>query len=189
MGRSSAIGLLSLTDGLPRFLIDRLQARNLSLVVKLAAPGKCELALEPAILQVKAKGHQRQPFFGRPSDQFANLAAVEQKFSRPQRIMVRVGTMRIRANVAIKKPDLSGLDQAIGVFQIHTTISRGLDLGSRQNNPGFKLLDNFVVVECLPVYRNILHRSAIAGIVEGRWLRTEQTVWWIALRLRPQRSL
>src|SRR5262249_20471190 len=132
---------------------------------------------------------QRQPPLCRAANQAIYFRSPQKQFPRPKRFVIHVITVRVWADVSIQQPYFTSLDKAVGVLEIYPSVSRGFDLGPRQNKTGFKLLDDFVVVECLPVYRNVLHGSAIAGIVVSRWLRTEQTVRWIALRRCPERSL
>ena len=68
--------LLPLTDGLTRFLVDGLHAGHFALVVQLASSRQCEFTFQPSILQIEAKGYQRQSFFRGFSNELADLCAI-----------------------------------------------------------------------------------------------------------------
>ena len=148
--------LLPLADGLPGFLVDGLHAGHFSLVVKFAAFCQRQFAFEPAILKVDPEGNQCQSFFDGLSNESTNLTSIQQKFTRAQGIVVGKIPMRVGTDMTVQQPDFAGLHQPVGVFKIHSPVAGRFDLRSRQDDAGFKLFEDFVVMKRLPVYRNVL---------------------------------
>lgn len=72
--------------------------------MKFSAFAEGQLALKTAVLEIQTQRNERQPLFRCPSDEPSNLAAIEEKLSRSQRIVVRVGSMGVGADVAIQQP-------------------------------------------------------------------------------------
>lgn len=132
--------------------------------MEFAALGECEFTLQPAVLQVKTKRNQRQSFLGRPSYKLADLTAVQQKFSRPKGIVIRIVTMGIRTNVAIEQPDFPAFDKAISILEIDTAISCGFDLGPCQDDSSFELFEDLVIVKGLSVNRDLFAHRTTPGV-------------------------
>ncbi len=148
--------LLSLADGLFGFLIQSLLARNLALVVKLAALGQREFTFKSTVLQINAERNKCEPLLHSLSDQAPDLRSIQQEFSGPERIVIRVITVRIGADMTIEQPDFSGFHQSVGILEVDSAIAGGLNLSPRQYNSGFKFLEDIVVEERLPVDSDVL---------------------------------
>ena len=132
--------------------------------MKLAPFGKCQLALEPAILQIHAERDEREALFGSPADQFPDLAAVEKQLARAKRIMICVVSVGVWTDVTVQQPYLAALDEAIGILEIYATISGRLDLGSRKNDSGLQPFKNLVVMKGLAVNRDLLVHLMVPGV-------------------------
>lgn len=159
--------LLSLAGGLARFLVDGLQTRDLSFIVKFPALGKRELAFQPAVFQVQPERNKSKPLFRRLSNQLSNLAAVQEELPRSQRIVVGRIPVRIGTDVTVEQPNLSAFDNAVGVLEVRSAVSGGFDLRPCQDNPGLESFYDFIVVKSLTIDSNLIVHRVTPGVAPG----------------------
>ena len=147
--------MFPLADGLLGFPVDCLLAGHFTFVVKLSSFGQSQFTLQSTALEVDAQRNKRQSFFDRLPDESANLTAVQEKLSGTKRIVIGNVSVRVRTDVTVQEPNLSGFDQTVGVFQIDPPVAGRLDFGAGQNHSGFESLKDFVVMKCLAIYSYI----------------------------------
>ena len=124
---------------------------------------------EPSGPLARASSHFSRPFFkyslsGTSVSPFSVVRPIRrlisERFSSSFRvrngIMVGIVAMGVGTDVTVEQPHFTGLDDAIRIFQIHSTITRRLDFGSGQHHTRFELFKDVVVVKRLPVDRNSL---------------------------------
>ena len=129
--------------------------------MKFAPFSEGKLAFEPSVLQVHTQRHQGESLFRCPSDQLANLTAVQQKLAGAKRIVVGVVSMRVRTDVTVEQPDFAALDQSVRILEIDAAFPGGLDFGSGENDPRLEPFKNLVVVKGLTVDRDFLRNLGI----------------------------
>src|SRR5689334_22659653 len=112
------VSLLPLAQGLLGFLVDGALTGDFPFIVNLAALRKGEFALQTSIFKVHAQRHQCQTTFGGAADKTIDFGSPEQKLPCPERIVVRIIAVRVRADVTIEQPDLTGFAKAVGILQI-----------------------------------------------------------------------
>src|ERR1700687_982726 len=143
-------------DGLPRFLVGGATALGLALVPLLFALRQREFDFDLAILEIHARGNQRESLLLGLANQLANFFFVKQKFAGTKGGMIGVVAVLIGADMAVEEPEFTILDQPVGVFEIGFAGSNGLHLGSGENNSGLEFFEQEIVVTRVPVYSGIL---------------------------------
>src|SRR5712692_9811978 len=81
-------------------------AQRRALVVQLLAAGEPDLELGSSILEVNAERDQCEPALGDLPGEPADLAAVQQQLAITLGIVIRVGPVAVRADMAAEEPDL-----------------------------------------------------------------------------------
>ena len=134
--------------------------------MKLAAFRESELTFEPTVLQIEPQRNEGKSLLGGSADQFANLTAIQQELARAERIVIRIITVRVRADMTVEQPNLTALDQTVSVFEIYVSVPGRLDLGSCKNNACLEPFKDFVVVKGLTVDREFFgHLGIVPGVV------------------------
>src|SRR5262249_38901475 len=102
------------------------------LVEKLLPFSQTELDLGLPPLEVKADRNQSKTLFLGFADQFFNLAAMKQEFSRPKRLVVEGPCVGIGADMAIQEKGLVVPDHGIGIGKIRLALAEGFDFGPQE---------------------------------------------------------
>src|SRR6266511_3889421 len=76
---------------------------------------------------------------------------MQEQLSRPLRLMVGVGAMMVRRDVAADQPGLAVVDEGIAILEVDLGFPERLHLGPAERQPGLVGLENREVVESLPV--------------------------------------
>ena len=121
-----------------------------SLVVLFLAFCQSDFDFDSAFLKVQIQRHQSvSGAFNQPY-QFADLLGVQEKFACPDRIGMNVGRrFSERRNVHAKDEDFTITDDDVGLFDIRSAGSNGLDLPAQQGNACLELFFDEVVVKRL----------------------------------------
>ena len=173
------LGFSAAGDGFAGFFVGGAAALGFALVPLLFAAGDGEFDFHFAAFEVHARGNQRQAALLSLAEQFADFFAVREQFSRAKRGMVRVTAVLVGADVAVQEPELSVLDQAIGVLEIGLAGADGFDLGAGENDSDLEFIEQEIVVPRVPVNGGI-SLSGGSGLPAGIFL---------AIRLRLMGSL
>lgn len=78
--------------------------------------------------------------------EFLELAAVEEEFAGPERIVIPRAAGTVLGDVAILQPDFAAADFGVGLAEGAFAFAEGLDLSAGQDHAGFELVQDEVVV-------------------------------------------
>ena len=106
------------------------------------------------------------------TEEFVNLLLVEQELPDPHGVLVHDVPVAVRADMAMVQKDLAVLHAGIAILKIDASLPKRFDLRSLQNDPGFQLLLDEIIVERLPVRRNDLI-LIVCGFRHDAWLAAE----------------
>src|SRR5262249_52440216 len=120
---------------------------RLALVEELFSLGDRQLDLGQAALEVNAERYESEATFGSLAGEASNLAAVQQQFARPLRLVIHAIPHRVFRDIAAQQPDLTAVDLGVGVLQAGAALAQALDLGSCQDQPTLQRLEDLVVVQ------------------------------------------
>ena len=119
------------------------------LVVGAPAPGKRDLDLRAAVLEVRRKGHQgERPVLGL-AGQVVDLAFVQQELASPVRVEhAEAAGVPVGRHVHAVQPYLAVLGPGERVPQLHLALPEGLDLAADQHDPGLVGVQDVVFMAC-----------------------------------------
>ncbi len=109
-------------------------------------PGKRELDLGPAILEVELRRDERQALLGDLTRQGVDLLPVEEELAIPIRVMVGEIPLVVDRDVRADKPGLPASHVRIGLLERSAAIPERLDLRPGQHETGLHSLEEVVVV-------------------------------------------
>jgi len=138
-------------NGFARFAIGSAAALGLALVPLLLAASQGEFDFDSAVLEVHARGDEGEPSLLRLAEKFANFLAVNEQLARAKGCVVRITTVLVWTDVAVKKPEFAVLDQAVGVFETDLAGTDRFDLGAGQRDSGFIFFEQEIVVAGVPI--------------------------------------
>ena len=106
--------------------------------MELLSLAQSQLHLDPAVLKIKRQRDQRDTVLHHAGLKLQDLPLVHQQAARPDRIPVKDVSVLIGADVHAPDKKLAVLDGAEAVLQVYLTGADGLDLRTRQLDPGFE---------------------------------------------------
>jgi len=124
------------SDRLAGFSFGFLIAFRLTAVVKFLALRQRQFAFGAAASKIDLQRHKRETLLLNPPRELIHFAAVKQKFSRPERIVVPRSARPVFRNVAVLQPDFASAHFGIGLAQTRLPIAQRLDLGSYEDDAG-----------------------------------------------------
>ena len=125
--------------------------QGLPLIEELFPLCQPQLHLDFPVGEVKAKRDESKPPLLNLSDEAPNLSTVEEKFPRPQWIMVKSISMGIGADMSIYKKELSIFNLPITVPYIALPLPKGFHLCSQKGDPSLKGIFNRIVITSLSI--------------------------------------
>ncbi len=146
---------LMVTNVLGGLAINRPLPQGFTAVEYRFAFGHGDLALDQILLEVKPQWNQGKALFLRLADELVDFPAVQEQPAVAQRILIHVAPGRICADVAINEPRLAIAHQRVAIFDRRPALADGLHFRPGQLNSGFKLLEEVIIVRCLPVHRQV----------------------------------
>src|SRR4030095_13198415 len=91
------------------------------LVVDFLAPRQAELDLRPAILEIEPQGDKRETPLADLAGQTRDLSASAEKLSISFGVVVRIGAVTVRADMAAEEPPLSVAHGRVAVLEVDLT--------------------------------------------------------------------
>jgi len=93
---------------------------------------------------------------------------MQQQLAAPQRFMVRVAAMAVRADVDVVEKNLAVFDACEAVAQVHAALANRFHLGAEQHDAGLEGFQQVEVVERLAVFGDALLRFLALGFLGHR---------------------
>jgi hypothetical protein len=85
------------------------------------------------------------------AEQLVDFFLMQEQLAHPDRVMIHDVAVTVRTDVAVMEKDLALFYARVTILQIHPTITKGLHLRAFEDDTGFKLLLNKIVVVGFPV--------------------------------------
>src|SRR3954468_10895941 len=123
-----------------RFAVRVAPLHRFALVVILLAPRQADGHLYPAVLEVHADRDQRHPFFDRLANQLPDLLAMQEQLATPERLVIGVAAVRVRADVHVVEEHLPIFDPREAVAKVDAALADRLHLGAEQRDTRFERL-------------------------------------------------
>src|SRR5688572_4803105 len=76
---------------------------------------------------------------------------MQQQLAVALRIVVRIGAVAVRIDVASEQPDFIVPHRRVGILERHLGITERFHLGAAEHEPGFERLEDLVVVTRLAI--------------------------------------
>ena len=124
------------------------------LVIQFFALGKTDFQLHAGVLEINGQGDEGVAVLLDLAEQPQDLPLVHQQTAGAAGILVEDIALLIGADVHPQNGELTILDDAEGILQIHIALTDGLDFGARKLNTGLELFLDELVVVCLVVFCN-----------------------------------
>jgi len=121
------------------------------LVKELLSLCEGKIDLYPSVDKIELDRNQRVTPLFHFTDEASDLSFVKQEFPRPQRIVIQPVRLRIGTDMSIHEEDLALFDIPVAIPQVDLSLSKGLDLGPEQGDPGLDRLLDKVVMKRLSV--------------------------------------
>jgi hypothetical protein len=116
------------------------------LIVDFLSPGHPQFQLSHPMSNIEPKRHQSQTLLHYLACEPIDFLFVQQKLTRPDRIMGVIASGIVGGNMAVMEPQLAILGPGIGVTQVDLAFPDGFDLRTPEDNPSFKAFLNKIVV-------------------------------------------
>ena len=128
-----------------------------------------------AFRKVDAQRDEREALQLSFPDELVDLLAMQQQLPLAERIVIHQVAMRVRTDVAVLQKHLAVINRSITVLKVHPAFTQRLHLGPSQDDPGFELFFDEVVMVGLAVggyhfgliifvvrFRHVISRMAIS---------------------------
>src|SRR5437773_3462764 len=138
-----------------RFAVGLTALDRLTFVVLLFSLGEAHGHLHAAVFEVHAHRYERHPFLDGLADQLADLVAMQQQLPAPQRLVLRIPAMAVRADVHVVDEHLAVFDAGEAVAQVHTAFADRFYLGAEEHDAGLEGFEQMVVVGRLAVLGDV----------------------------------
>src|SRR5580765_223690 len=142
-----------------RFPIDFAALDRLALVVVLLASGEADCHLHAAVLEIHANRHERHAALHGLANQLSDLVAMEQQLAAPERFVVRVPAVAVRADVHVVQKHFPIFDSGEAVAQVDAPFTDRFHFGAEQHHTRLETLEQVVVVAGLAVFSDALLRQ------------------------------
>ncbi len=121
-------------------------------VMLLLAFGQPEFDLSYAPLgEIDAERDEREPLLFRLAEELIDLLAVEEQFSRTERLVIHDVAVAVGTDVAVVEKDLVALHAGVTILQVYAPLSQGFDLRTLEHNARLELLINEIVMVGLAI--------------------------------------
>ena len=120
------------TDVLLNFSFDGPPSRSFAMVKNVLAFGQRNLTLDYVVLQVNARGDEREAPLQRAPGKLVDFLTVQKQAPVPKWVVVKTAARRIGADVAIDQPSLAVLHHRVTVFQIDLALTNRFYFRPRQ---------------------------------------------------------
>ncbi len=114
--------------------------------MKLLAFGQGQFAFCAAVPEIEFHGDDRHALLLGLDFQTLNLTLIEKKLPFPERVVIARSPGLVFRNVAVYQPSLTGANFGIGVAKGCLPFPETLDLGADENEAGFELIEQVIVV-------------------------------------------
>ncbi len=130
----------------------------LPLIVGLSSAPDPDEHFHATVLEVHLERDEGQALLKSLGGKRANLAAVEEEFPPPLRLVVELLGFFILGDVAAEEPDLVSFHPTVGLVEAYPPGSQALDLAADQRDATLHRVQDLEVVAGLPVFSYDLFR-------------------------------
>jgi hypothetical protein len=124
-----------------------------------------EFTLGDAVPEINFGGDDGHALLGGLGLEFADLAAVEQQLAATERIVISETARKIFGYMAVHEPHLIAFGFGIGLADRTFPFAKAFDLCSKENQTGFHVLEQLIVVAGGAILRNNFHAFVLSLVV------------------------
>ena len=108
---------------------------GISLIIELLASAKAQFNLQFGVFEVHSQRNEGKALLSHEALQLHDLPLMHEQLAVTQRLTVEDITVLIGANVNTNRKQFAVLNATVGVLEVDTTRTDGLDLGAKSSIP------------------------------------------------------
>jgi hypothetical protein len=124
------------------------------LIIELLPARQSKLDFGEAVFQMHVERNQGQPFDLGNTQQFVNLTLVHEQFAGAGRVDVEAVAFVEGADMHANDKNFPFVDPGITVFELHFALADRFNLRPGENDAGFELFFDMVIMKCLFIFGN-----------------------------------